>query len=167
MLKVSSFLLLTCAAFLMRAEAVSAQEFVNTTAPVLSQITSVQAPDNGTCRDYSTVATLGGRQTPIVGRACQQPDGSWRIVERGPENVAPYVVTYQPTPGLYEEYDSSPLWAFPIGFSIGLPFFIDRSNHFHRFNDFGHFRRVSGFEHRGGFGGSHDRGGFHEGGGHR
>ncbi len=33
------------------------------------------------CREYRTTSLIGGQPQQIVGRACQQPDGSWRIVQ--------------------------------------------------------------------------------------
>lgn len=33
------------------------------------------------CREYQTTVTVGGKaQQPAYGRACRQPDGSWKIV---------------------------------------------------------------------------------------
>jgi hypothetical protein len=32
------------------------------------------------CRDYSSTETIDGRPQTVTGSACQQPDGSWRIV---------------------------------------------------------------------------------------
>lgn len=32
------------------------------------------------CRDYQTTVTIGGRTETATGRACRQPDGTWRIV---------------------------------------------------------------------------------------
>ncbi len=34
------------------------------------------------CREYTTSATVGGRQQQVYGTACRQPDGSWEIVNR-------------------------------------------------------------------------------------
>jgi surface antigen len=34
------------------------------------------------CREYTTRASVGGRQQQIYGTACRQPDGSWEIVSR-------------------------------------------------------------------------------------
>jgi surface antigen len=34
------------------------------------------------CREYTTSATVGGRQQQVYGTACRQPDGSWEIVSR-------------------------------------------------------------------------------------
>lgn len=35
------------------------------------------------CRQYRTTVTIDGRQEAAYGTACQQPDGTWRIVEGG------------------------------------------------------------------------------------
>lgn len=32
------------------------------------------------CREYQTTVTVGGREERAFGTACQQPDGSWKIV---------------------------------------------------------------------------------------
>jgi surface antigen len=34
------------------------------------------------CREYTTSASVGGRQQQVYGTACRQPDGSWEIVSR-------------------------------------------------------------------------------------
>jgi hypothetical protein len=149
---------LTCAGFvsLLLQGAAAAQGVGSPAEPVLSQITSNQAVGAANCRDYSTLATINGRQVPIVGRACKQSDGSWRLAESAPGNPTQYVATYLPSPAAYEGYGDPILWAFPIGFSIGLPFFIDQHNRFHRFRDFAHFSRAGGFGHDNHFGGFHD-----------
>jgi surface antigen len=33
------------------------------------------------CREYSTVATIGGKRQEIYGTACRQADGSWKVVK--------------------------------------------------------------------------------------
>jgi hypothetical protein len=33
------------------------------------------------CREYQSTMTVGGQQIASYGTACQQPDGSWRIVQ--------------------------------------------------------------------------------------
>jgi hypothetical protein len=35
---------------------------------------------NGACREYSSTQIIGGTPQQVLGTACQQPDGSWRIV---------------------------------------------------------------------------------------
>lgn len=33
------------------------------------------------CREYQTTVTVGGEQQKAYGTACQQPDGSWKVVD--------------------------------------------------------------------------------------
>jgi surface antigen len=33
------------------------------------------------CREYQTTVTVGGKQQDAYGTACQQPDGSWKVIE--------------------------------------------------------------------------------------
>lgn len=35
---------------------------------------------NRYCREYTTTAVINGKQQKIYGKACRQPDGSWRAV---------------------------------------------------------------------------------------
>ena len=35
---------------------------------------------NAYCREYQTTVTVGGREQSAYGTACQQPDGSWKVV---------------------------------------------------------------------------------------
>lgn len=35
---------------------------------------------SGPCRDFETVAEIGGRNEVVRGTACRQPDGTWRTV---------------------------------------------------------------------------------------
>lgn len=32
------------------------------------------------CREYTTLATIGGKQQQIYGKACRKADGSWQVV---------------------------------------------------------------------------------------
>jgi len=34
----------------------------------------------GPCREYTIDALIGGKKEQVVGTACRQPDGSWRVV---------------------------------------------------------------------------------------
>jgi surface antigen len=36
-----------------------------------------RSQDGRYCREYTTVATIGGRSQQLYGQACRQPDGSW------------------------------------------------------------------------------------------
>jgi len=35
----------------------------------------------GPCREYSQLVTIRGRTRRVVGTACREPDGSWRVVD--------------------------------------------------------------------------------------
>lgn len=35
---------------------------------------------NKYCREYRTTAVIGGKSEQVYGKACRQPDGSWKIV---------------------------------------------------------------------------------------
>ena len=35
---------------------------------------------NAYCREYQTTVVVGGREQEAYGTACQQPDGSWKVV---------------------------------------------------------------------------------------
>ena len=35
----------------------------------------------GPCREYITTATVNGEQQQTYGRACRQPDGSWKLIQ--------------------------------------------------------------------------------------
>ncbi|PWC52902.1 hypothetical protein [Azospirillum sp. TSO22-1] len=37
-------------------------------------------PSGAYCREFQTSAVIDGRRQPMHGTACQQPDGSWRVV---------------------------------------------------------------------------------------
>jgi len=38
------------------------------------------AQTNAYCREYQTTVIVGGREESAYGTACQQPDGSWKVV---------------------------------------------------------------------------------------
>ena len=38
------------------------------------------AQTNAYCREYQTTVTVGGREQEAFGTACQQPDGSWKVI---------------------------------------------------------------------------------------
>lgn len=43
-------------------------------------IRNVDVDDNPYCREYRTIAYIGGKKREVYGTACRQPDGSWRMV---------------------------------------------------------------------------------------
>jgi hypothetical protein len=40
---------------------------------------SADASSQQVCHEYQTTALIDGKPQPVFGRACLQPDGSWRI----------------------------------------------------------------------------------------
>ncbi|NKB59300.1 MAG: glycine zipper 2TM domain-containing protein [Alphaproteobacteria bacterium] len=42
---------------------------------------AVQADSGEYCREYQQTITVGGKSEQAYGRACRQPDGSWKIVK--------------------------------------------------------------------------------------
>jgi hypothetical protein len=106
--------------------------------PVFLQVAGDVAPDDAKCRDYHAQATVDGQPVEIVGHACQQDDGSWRVTE-GPAGAPPQVmIMYPPPPLAYDPW----LWDFPIGFSLGTAVvFVDRKHHLHHMQMAG-LRRI-------------------------
>jgi surface antigen len=102
---------------------------------------------------------MGDTQQPIVGRACQQTDGSWRVAEGTPEQPGQYVAVYPPAYGYYYPGYDPWFWDPPIGLSLGAVVFLDRAHHIHRFPTFHRHFAHGGFGHAG-------WGGFHPGLGH-
>lgn len=43
-------------------------------------VKNVTVSGNKYCREYRTVANIGGKQQQMYGTACRQPDGSWKAV---------------------------------------------------------------------------------------
>lgn len=120
--------------------------------PMISSVTVTPARDDPACRDYTALATIGGTQQRVVGRACQQSDGSWRVREGTPQQPGQYMAVYPAPP--YSYYDPWS-WGPPIGLSLGSVIVLDRDRHFHRFRNFHHFAfdrprdrfRVGGMHH--------------------
>ena len=134
--------------------------------PVASAITGFQtkvAADDPNCRDYTGQAMIEGTSQPVVGRACQQPDGSWRVAEGTAANPNQYVAVYPPPtyPVYYPGYYYADYWPYdpwfwdaPFGFGGGFVFF---DHHFHG----GHGFHGGGGFHDGGGGSFHGGGGMH------
>jgi surface antigen len=129
------------------------------------------------CREFTSTVTIDGRDQQLVGQVCQQPDGSWRIVQEGgpaAEDLPAQRYAYPyPYPYPYPYYWTD-WWGPPF---FGSVFFVDRFGRSHRFHhdgfhrfDHGEFRH-GGFHHSGaGFhGGAHGGGAMMggRGGGHR
>jgi len=49
-------------------------------APPAATTNSVPTASQANCREYESSSTIDGRPQKIVGTACLQPDGTWRII---------------------------------------------------------------------------------------
>lgn len=47
----------------------------------VTPVRNVSVGHNPYCREYRTVANVGGKTQQIYGTACRQPDGAWKVVE--------------------------------------------------------------------------------------
>jgi hypothetical protein len=50
-------------------------------APPAAAYAPPPAAPQGECREYESTMTVGGQPQSVVGTACRQPDGTWRIVQ--------------------------------------------------------------------------------------
>jgi surface antigen len=46
----------------------------------VTPVKNVTVNGNKYCREYQTTATIAGKQQQMYGKACRQPDGSWKAV---------------------------------------------------------------------------------------
>jgi len=134
------------------------------------------AADDPNCREYTGQAMIDGKEQPVVGRACQQADGSWKIAEGTADNPGQYTAVFPAAPyagyypGYYPYYypgyyyaDLWPydpwFWGPPFGFGASFVFF---DHHHHGGHDhFGHFGHGGMTGH--GMAGSHGGHGGHGG----
>lgn len=133
-------------------------------APALAQMydESPAPASSANCQPVVGQAEIDGTMQQIVGRACQQADGTWQIVQNPDGTVLWYPVEAYPYPGPW-------WWGPPIFIGSGVSFiFVDRFHHFHHFDyfhpDHGHFGGPMGLGfHHGPFpgGGMHGFGGMH------
>jgi hypothetical protein len=107
--------------------------------PMVTNVTSEVAPDDPNCIDYRAQAAVEGQPGLLVGRACRQKDGIWRVSE-GPDGAPPQTIALYAPP----QYDYDPWLAeFPIGFSLGnAVVFVDRQHHLHHVMAVRGLRRV-------------------------
>lgn len=121
---------------------------------VIAPVSAKVAADDPNCREYTAVATIAGEQQQIVGRACRQADGSWKIVEGTPEQPGQVILVYPPPSPDYAYPPSYPwFWGPPFAVGASFVFFT------------GHGRHFAGHHHFRGHGHGHGGGGSH--GGHR
>src|SRR5262245_39797280 len=91
--------------------------------------TAAMAADDN-CREFTSTANIGGQEQQVVGMACLQPDGTWRIVsgtasgiETGPPPIQPPPVIAIPAP--YPPpppYWGPPVWGPPVFVGTSLFF---------------------------------------------
>jgi hypothetical protein len=89
------------------------------------------------CREYTKEVMIGGRYEVAYGRACLEPDGSWRTVSfDGPSHLRPEYVNFGSGPTYYEPryYEPSPRVVYvqqrPRPVYTGIFFgFDDRHHH--------------------------------------
>ncbi len=48
---------------------------------VVTPLNYYQTAQGQYCREYNQTVTVGGKKQSAYGKACRQPDGSWKIVE--------------------------------------------------------------------------------------
>ncbi len=103
--------------------------------PPNSPAAAVSAPIASNCREFSDTITINGQPQQAHGTACQQPDGSWRIVDQGQSGTPGAPATTQTVPGYYPAYPYpyDPYYSYPyypyyygppvalgLGFGIGF-----------------------------------------------
>jgi len=110
--------------------------------PEISQVSTSVAPDDPNCIVYSTQAAVGQTERAIIGRACRQTDGSWKVTEGSPGQPTQSTLVYWPPPDAYVGIYDPWLWGPPIGFSVGAVVFVDRDHHVHHIRDFAEFDHL-------------------------
>ena len=122
-------------------------------APVTGFQTTVSATDPN-CHDYTGQGMIDGKPQQLVGHACKQPDGSWKVAEGTADQPAQFVAVYPAPiyadgyyyPGYYPGYFYGDPWIWDASFGFGTSFvFFD--HHFHHRDGHGGFH-GSGFHHR-------------------
>lgn len=124
---------------LLAASAASAQ-------PMPGQVVPRNDPNGVYCREYTQPVIVGGRKVSSYGTACQQPDGSWKIINNNtqeqaeseeievlgpPEYVsAPRYVA--PPVEYYEMAPPPPPYYRPYPYPYGSGMVIEFSNGWHR-----------------------------------
>ena|SRR5438552_1805314 len=68
-----------CAANPNVAESSSPERSTPVSSAPASSVTPVQ-PASQNCREFSAPVKIGNEEKQLVGRACEQPDGTWQIV---------------------------------------------------------------------------------------
>jgi hypothetical protein len=105
-----------------------------------------QPAQDAACHEFTISVMIAGQPREAVGQACQQPDGSWRIVQEPPPPAQPAPDAVYPPPypeplypaPYYPSWDypnwAGPYWAGPSFFVAGSFVFGDRFGRFRRFD---------------------------------
>jgi hypothetical protein len=112
----------------------------------LSTVSTIR-PVEENCREYAVPITVGGKEEIAYGKACQQPDGTWQIVQApgGPEgapNVLQPTIIYPAYPYYYDPWWGPPWWGPPwwgppfgfagfFGFGVGFHHHHHHRHHHH------------------------------------
>ncbi|CAE6725701.1 hypothetical protein R69658_06055 [Paraburkholderia aspalathi] len=115
---------------------VEAQSDANANAP---------STDTSTCRFVVGQAEIDGVMQQVSGRACQQPDGSWQIVE---DDAAAQAMAPAPV-----YYNDPWYWGPPVLFGGVSVIFVDRFHHFHHMDHVHYVHGSYGMGGRGWHGG--------------
>jgi hypothetical protein len=85
--------------------------------PALPPASAVSVPSSSAsssnCREFSDTITVGGQPQQAHGVACQQADGTWRIVDQAPPSTQGGVATTQTVPGYYPAYPYPYPYSYP------------------------------------------------------
>ncbi|MBY4697231.1 hypothetical protein K6W21_24470 [Burkholderia latens] len=99
---------------------------------VLAQTYDDSTDDGATCRAVVMQAEIDGAEQQVVGRACRQSDGTWRMVQAADGSIVWYPDTAYP-------YTDPWYWGPAVFVGTGGRFvFIDRFHRRHHFDHFGH-----------------------------
>ena len=84
------------------------------------------------CREFTAPIRVGSVEREGYGRACEQPDGSWRIVapaadaQQTPQHTTTYTTNYYPYPYYGYPYYGYPYYPPFFGFGLGFASFHHR-----------------------------------------
>src|SRR5579864_2250626 len=65
---------------------------------MVSELAASVPAANQNCREYQATGTVNGQQQPVIGRACRQPDGTWRLASEGEEENLPEIADFKSWP---------------------------------------------------------------------
>jgi hypothetical protein len=68
---------------------------------MVSELAASVPGANPNCREYTATGTLNGQPQAVVGRACRQPDGTWRLAtEEDEEETLPQLTDFKSSPAV-------------------------------------------------------------------